>query len=203
MSTSPRAVSRAPRRTSPKTVRRQAARVSRAHAAQSDGPAGTANKSCSVSISNRQRALRVDRRRLTRLVKSVLALEQVARAEISIAIVGDQEIHDVNRRYLGHDYPTDVISFLLDSAKIANGRGIAGRAVRRGAGKSIDGEIVISAETARRWSIDYGNSPGAELELYLVHGLLHLCGYDDLTPREKRLMRRREAESLAAFSSES
>jgi probable rRNA maturation factor len=56
---------------------------------------------------------------------------------------------------------------------------------------------VISAETARRWSVEYDNSSDRELELYLVHGLLHLCGYDDLAPREKRLMRRREAEVLA------
>jgi len=155
-------------------------------------------KPYTVSISNRQRLLPVDRRRLVRLVEAVLTLEQVARAELSVAIVDDGEIHDVNRRFLGHDYPTDVISFLLDSATITKDRGAAGRTIRRGAGKRIDGEIVISAETARRWSVRFGNSPERELELYLVHGLLHLCGYDDLTPREKRLMRRREAEALAA-----
>jgi probable rRNA maturation factor len=61
----------------------------------------------------------------------------------------------------------------------------------------IGGEIVLSAETAWRNAGTYGVSPQDELSLYVVHGLLHLCGYDDLTPREKRIMRRREAEALA------
>ena len=171
----------------------------------------------SIAFTNRQRILRVDFRRLGRLARSVLTREEVARAEISVAIVDDPQIHALNREFLKHDFPTDVISFRLDEDKMPQDRarsprlagapaarrvGTHGRAnsaprvLRRGAGKSIDGEIVISAETARRSFRDCGTTPAAELALYLVHGLLHLCGYDDLTGREKRLMRRREAEAL-------
>lgn len=165
-----------------------------------------------IAIANRQRRLQIDRRGLRELARGVLALEQVASAEISVALVTDAEIHEINRNFLNHDFPTDVISFLLDGADVAVGPALpadsifprnkstvrqpASRKVRRGAGKTIDGEIVISADTAVSNSRHLGSAPEHELALYLVHGLLHLCGYDDLTPREKRLMRRREAEAL-------
>ncbi len=170
----------------------------------------------SIAIANRQRSMKLDRRAVRVLARSVLALEQVAAAEISVAFVDDGEIHEINRTFLNHDFPTDVISFLLDGdsghaapersgesspraksqpKKTAAKHGET-RTIRRGAGKTIDGEIVISVDTTRRNAVDLGTSPEHELALYLVHGLLHLCGYDDLTPREKRLMRRREAEVL-------
>jgi probable rRNA maturation factor len=175
-------------------------------------------RSHAVAIANRQAALRIDRRRLIRLAKAVLEMEEVALAEISVAIIDDAQIHAINRQFLNHDCPTDVISFLLDGGEARdlkppaagkNDRKPSGasrsrrarkppsRHRRRGSGKMIGGEIVISGETAGRNAAEYGVSPQTELELYLVHGLLHLCGYDDLSTREKRLMRRREAEALA------
>ncbi|HLJ09655.1 MAG TPA: rRNA maturation RNase YbeY [Planctomycetaceae bacterium] len=144
----------------------------------------------SISVANRQRALRIGGAGIKRLARSVLAREQVASAQLSVAIVDDRQIHAVNRRYLQHDFPTDVISFLFEERGEPNGR------IRRGAGKKLDGEIIISAETALRNARDHETSWQQELALYLVHGLLHLCGYDDTTPREKRLMRRREAEAM-------
>ena len=154
----------------------------------------------SIAIANRQRGLRFDRHRLIRLVRSVLRQEQVAAAEISVAILDDAAIHAINRQFLNHDYPTDVISFLLD-CRLVDTRPPRERrhSIRRGAAKAIEGEIVISAETAASNAARYGISPQDELALYLVHGLLHLCGYDDLTPQKKRLMRTRESEALARF----
>ncbi|HEY2251497.1 MAG TPA: rRNA maturation RNase YbeY, partial [Planctomycetaceae bacterium] len=121
-------------------------------------------------------------------------------AEISVAILDDAAIHAVNRQFLNHDYPTDVISFLLDCSLVDGKVTEATRThVRRGAAKAIEGEVVISAETAVANAARYGSRPQDELALYLVHGLLHLCGYDDLMPKEKRLMRARESEALARF----
>ena len=152
----------------------------------------------SIAIASRQRKLRIDRRRLMRLARSVLRREQVAAAEISVAIVDDQEIHAVNRQFLHHDYPTDVISFLLECPSVeTSSPDKLPTSIRRGAAKVIEGEVVISAETALRHAARFGTSPQHEVALYLVHGVLHLCGYDDQTPKEKRLMRRREAEALA------
>lgn len=149
-----------------------------------------------IHLAVRQRLLRTDRVGLARLARSVLRREQVSAAEISIAIVDDCQIHAVNRDFLGHDYATDVISFLLEEPGDGPPFRPSTRSCRRGTGKTLDGEIVISAETALRNAARYGVPAEREIALYLVHGLLHLCGYDDLTPREKRLMRRREAEAL-------
>lgn len=177
-----------------------------------------------ISVTNRQRALPIDRRRLVRLARLVLQQEQIVAAEISVAIVDDAAIHGINRQFLNHDFPTDVISFLLDcnvvegaaadtertTADPARTRNAAAERksrtsgelssrIRRGAAKAIEGEVVISAETASVNAARYGTRPQHELALYLVHGMLHLCGYDDLTPKDKRLMRARESEALARF----
>lgn len=153
-----------------------------------------------IAIADRQTAVRIDRGRLAALARGVLRRERVAAAEISVAIVDDAEIHAVNRRFLKHDCPTDVISFLFEQPVPAAVRHGADPAVRRGTGRTLDGEVVISAETARRNARRLRTSCRHELALYLVHGLLHLCGYDDLSPDEKRLMRAREAEALGRRS---
>ncbi len=109
-----------------------------------------------IALANEQRHLRINRRRLMQLARSVLAREEVTSAEISIAIVDDGQIHSINREFLKHDCPTDVISFLLESAECEENVAPISRhtarptprIVRRGAGTSIGGEIVISAETA-------------------------------------------------------
>lgn len=123
-----------------------------------------------------------DRRRLAAIAGRVLAGERVDRAEVSIAVVDDPTIHQVNRRHLGHDAPTDVISFPLSEP--GDGR--------------LSGELIVSAETAARMAGADGHDPFTELALYVIHGLLHLCGRDDLTESGAASMRRREGELLAA-----
>lgn len=172
----------------------------------------------SIPIANEQRLLRVNGVRLAKLAEATLASERVRAADISVALVDDVRIHEINRDFLGHDYPTDVISFLLESAqprrkarhkaplRKSNSRASGPRPQAssptpspRGTGKSLSGEIIISVETAVAMAADYGWRPSHEVSLYLVHGLLHLCGYDDLTPLEQQLMRRREVEVLAPW----
>lgn len=63
----------------------------------------------------------------------------------------------------------------------------------RAAGAMIEGEIIASAEMAAEMAADGGFAPQSELTLYVVHGMLHICGYDDLTPEEQAIMRVREA----------
>lgn len=149
-----------------------------------------------VHVTNDQRALRINRPRLVRLVEATLTAEMVESAEISVAVVDDQRIHAINREFLGHDFPTDVISFLLESG---GPRTLPSRRDSRGTGKSLGGEIIISAETALQMAAEYHWPPAHELSLYLVHGLLHLCGYDDLTADEQRRMRMREIEILGPW----
>lgn len=133
-----------------------------------------------VEISNRQQALPVDRRLLRRAVRAVLTEEGIADAEISLAIVDDPTIRDLHRRYLGHDDPTDVISFVLERTETW-----------------LEGEVIVSADTARTAAPRYGCSPAEELLRYVIHGTLHLAGYRDDTPRERTTMRAGERKYLA------
>jgi len=91
--------------------------------------------------------------------------------ELSLVFVGEAKMRNINRKYLGHDYVTDVITF-------------------------GHGEIVICPAVASRNAKRYGNSVGKELALYVVHGLLHLAGYDDRRPQDAGRMRRKERELL-------
>jgi probable rRNA maturation factor len=134
-----------------------------------------------VEVSDTQRHLQVDPGRLARLARAVLAGEGVGRASVSVALVDDAAIHELNRRHLGHDWPTDVISFPLSEP----------------GEPELAGELVVSAERAVATAREAGIDPSDELALYVAHGLLHLCGYDDATDAGAAEMRRREGEVLA------
>lgn len=149
-----------------------------------------------VEIDDSQKVLKVDHLRLADVVRSVLAAEKCVSASISVAIVDNETIHDLNVRYLQHDYPTDVLSFLLeeelDTASLPIPKGAP-----RGCGKRIEGEIILSTEMAKQMAAKYRWQPLDEVTLYVVHGLLHLCGYDDMSRKEQALMQQREREVLA------
>lgn len=149
----------------------------------------------SLSIENRQPRA-VDEGLLIEQLRAALAAEGVAAADVVISLVDDSEIHRLNREYLEHDWPTDVISFNYAED---DGRGDGPTEDRRGAGRRLDGELAVSVETAVRNAVEHGWSPHAELLLYCVHGLLHLCGYDDLTDDERPWMRRRERALMGLF----
>ena len=149
-----------------------------------------------IQISDDQKILDVDGVLVKHVVRETLRVESVRSAEIVIAFVDDAKIHDVNRDFLNHDYPTDVISFLYGSSSPMKTSG----ELKRAEGNTIDGELVISVETAVREANFRDWSPFDEIRLYLVHGLLHLCGYDDLTVAEEAIMRNREREILKIWN---
>jgi probable rRNA maturation factor len=152
-----------------------------------------------IDVADTQDCLEVDEEFLIQVAERVLAEEQVAAAEISVALVDNPTIHEINRQYLGHDYPTDVICFLLECEPAEEGSPSPNPATYRGKGKRLDGEVIISTETAQKEAENYGWSPREEVVLYLVHGLLHLVGYDDLSSTEQSVMRARERAMLALF----
>ncbi len=135
-----------------------------------------------IEISDTQGHLRVVPDDLAALARSVLAAEGRRHASISIALVDQAAIHAINREHLGHDWPTDVISFDLSEP---------GDPV-------LAGELVVSAEMAAITAANLGVEPGDELALYVVHGILHICGYDDMNEADVAAMRRREDELLRA-----
>jgi len=146
-----------------------------------------------VDVADRQSILALPPDWIAEIVQRTLAEERVVAAQIVVALLNDAMIHSVNRDFLQHDDATDVISFLYDSEQLEETTGSPGF---RGAGLRLEGEIVISTETAARTALELESSPEREVALYLVHGLLHLCGYDDLTEDERQLMRVRERSIL-------
>ena len=140
-----------------------------------------------IDIDDGQKVLKVDHKRLTEIARELLAAEKCVSATISIALVDNDTIHDLNQRYLQHDYETDVLSFLLECELEPESLPIP-KSAPRGAGKRIDGEIIVSAEMAKQMAKKYRWQPLDELTLYVVHGLLHLCGYDDLSAKELKTL---------------
>lgn len=135
-----------------------------------------------IDITNEQSRVPVDEERLRRAIEAVLAAAECRRGVVSVAVVDDPTIHDLNRRFLQHDYPTDVLSFVLEEDADA-----------------IEGEIVVSGDTAADSAADYGWRAEDELLLYVIHGALHLVGYDDKTPADAAEMRQLETRHLAEF----
>jgi probable rRNA maturation factor len=121
----------------------------------------------------------IDAGRLREAVSVVLQGEGIRQATVSLAVVDDATMRPLNRRYLNHDYATDVLSFLLERDETA-----------------LEGEVIISAETAIRQAPRYDWAADQELLLYAVHGTLHLVGYDDQANDQRRAMRQRETTYL-------
>ncbi len=126
----------------------------------------------SVEIVNRQRLLRVPRKRIQRIVDDVLAERGAADALVSVAIVDNREIRRLNRRFLGRDAVTDVIAFANDDPTP----------------DGLLGDVAVSAEKAAREARRRGVSPQGELLLYVVHGVLHLLGMDDASQADAQRM---------------
>jgi len=158
------------------------------------GAGGRAECGWSVDVVDRTGECPVSTDRLAEVAEGVLKGEEVLEAEISVAIVDDIEMSDLHLEFLQIDGPTDVLTFPLLGDSLVPWQGPVD--ARRGAGMRIGGEVVISRDTAVRVAGEVGSLPSDEVVLYLVHGLLHLCGYDDLDDLQREQMRRREAELL-------
>jgi probable rRNA maturation factor len=138
-----------------------------------------------IDITHEHPTARFDESRLRQAIELILRQAELREATISVAIVDDPQIHEINRKYLEHDYPTDVISFVLEADE-----------------QHLDGEVVVSADTAATVAARLDWPVENELLLYVVHGTLHLVGYDDLDPDSLRQMRTREREVLAELGIE-
>jgi probable rRNA maturation factor len=126
-----------------------------------------------VEVANEADAT-IDAARLATAVHMVVTDADCDAASVSVAIVDDAAIHRLNRQFLKHDYPTDVLSFVLEEPP------------------RLAGEIVASSDTARREAVDAGWTPEDELLLYVIHGALHLVGHRDKAPADAAAMRAAE-----------
>ena len=130
-------------------------------------------------MANRQARHSVDSDRLSQAARLVLEGEGLEDGSLSLAVVDDATMRDLNRKYLDHDYATDVLSFLLEQGPVG-----------------IEGEVIVSADTAARQAADAGWTTDQEMLLYVVHGTLHLAGYDDADAEGRCAMRAGERRYL-------
>ena len=151
-----------------------------------------------IDFNYRQPSLNIHEESLQQAVKNVLRGECITNANIRVAIVDDLTIHKANRQFLGHDEPTDVLSFpWKDETDPANNDPECAGEISTGS--CLEGDIMISAETATRQATEYGWSASDELLLYLIHGTLHLLGYDDHDESDRAEMRDRERHYLGSI----
>jgi probable rRNA maturation factor len=138
-----------------------------------------------VFVANEQE-LQVDEAHLSQLAKHVLEAEEVDDgAELSVLLVGRDHIRRLNARFAGDDYATDVLSFPMMEDEESS---------------LLLGDVVICPDIARSNAAKAGHDMGAELEVLLVHGTLHLLGYDHDEEEEKARMEERQKQILADFN---
>jgi probable rRNA maturation factor len=137
-----------------------------------------------LQIQNNQNKIKINRRKIRAAILKILKILECADKEISINFVDDTKIKQLNKQYLGKDKATNVLSFSLRENEYGN------------INPQVLGDIVISVETARKDAI-YGNlTVDQEIDFLIIHGLLHLLGYDheNTTEKETSKMRKKERE---------
>lgn len=139
-----------------------------------------------VTIKNSQKKIPIDPRTIKKAALKVLSSQSKEKSgEISICFVTDKRIKRLNRLYLGKNEPTDVLSFDLTETDDAK--------------KKLFADIIISTDTALSNSKIFKTSALCEIHMYVVHGLLHLLGYDDGTLKERRIMEQKTKQVLKAL----
>ncbi len=113
------------------------------------------------------------------------------KTEVSVTLVTDDEIHQLNKQYRNVDRPTDVLSFALDEGEEPE--------LLDAPEEHLLGDIIISAEIAQRQGEEFGHGLEREIVYLSVHGLLHLLGYDHMQEEDKKIMRAKEEEAMKAI----
>ena len=146
---------------------------------------GRSERPVATEVVNRQRRVRVDLKRIARLADRTLAAVGRADAALTIAFVRDPVIRRLNRDYRGKDSATDVLSFPFGEEQEESSAQESGDRRRGPAGEKGEylGDIVISTDRAISQAEDAGLSVEREVSELVIHGVLHLCGYDHETDR--------------------
>ena len=120
--------------------------------------------------------------KLKHFIESIFRMESQSLDSINYIFCSDKAVLEINKKYLNHDFYTDVITFNLSSNN-----------------KPISGEVYISIERVRDNAKQLGVSIKSELHRILFHAALHLCGYNDKKKKDKEIMRKRENELLVKY----
>jgi probable rRNA maturation factor len=136
-----------------------------------------------IVIANRQRTRKINARLLRQITVALLAELEISEAQLGINLVGAREMALVNETFLQHAGPTDVITF-----------------DHRDCESEIHGELFICVDEAVAQAKIFKTGWQPELVRYVVHGVLHLAGHDDLKPQERRRMKRAENRLVGGLS---
>ncbi len=135
-----------------------------------------------LKIANLHRAFRLDERFLGLLARDILRRVRVTQREISVVFLTKARMRELNRQFRHRDAATDVLSFRLEGGSSRS--------------RASFGDVFISPDAARENADAFNSSFEKEIVLYVIHGILHLAGYDDTRPRERARMRKKEEELL-------
>ncbi len=141
-----------------------------------------------IQVHNKHADDGVDPSMLQEGIREALRRFETASADVSVAVVSDTEIAELHEKYMNIKGATDVLAFDLARQPHAGANG-----------RHVEGEIVVSADTAKRRAEERAHPMAAELALYVVHGTLHLLGMDDATEQEAMKMHKMEDEILTAI----
>ncbi|MDD5729892.1 MAG: rRNA maturation RNase YbeY [Candidatus Omnitrophica bacterium] len=134
-------------------------------------------KKFKVTVKNLQKKLPINPKKIKSLVFKVLSSEGARKSgEINICFVNDAKISEFNSKYLGINRPTDVLAFDISENK-----------------DHLLTDIIISTDTAFSNSKVFNTTPLFELYLYVIHGTLHVLGYDDSTSKQRKIMEKKSS----------
>jgi len=137
-----------------------------------------------LEVLDEQDELVVDLERVRVVCERILADGKIISGRINVVLVNSDTIQQYNRDFLQHDYPTDTISFPIDD--------------RQSEGH-LEGEVLVCTEVAKERSEEFGWTAEEESLLYVVHGMLHLIGFEDALPEQQEVMQEKERYYLAAI----
>ena len=138
-----------------------------------------------LEVLDEQDELVVDRAKVRTVCEQILDDAGIRSGKINVILVDSDTIQQYNRDFLQHDTPTDTISFPLED--------------RRSEG-SLEGEVLACTEVAKSRAAEFSWTAEEELLLYVVHGMLHLVGFDDATPEQQTAMQEKERSYLATLN---
>lgn len=129
-----------------------------------------------------------NKRKISAWLKAVAAENAYVIGDMNYIFCSDDYLLDINKQFLGHDYYTDIITFDNSEDYLLE----IGR-------PGVSADIYISLDTVKANGQEYGDGFERELKRVIVHGLLHLIGYDDVTPAKQKKMRAAENRALDLF----
>ncbi|MDR0705041.1 MAG: rRNA maturation RNase YbeY [Planctomycetaceae bacterium] len=135
-----------------------------------------------IEVLDEQEYLIVNTEQIKSICEKILDDSKIQSGKLGVILVDNDTIQQYNRDFLQHDYPTDVISFPIVDRRYEG---------------HLEAEILVCTQIALDRAGEFGWKPEEELLLYVVHGMLHLVGFDDTTPEIQIVMQQKEREYLA------